>query len=187
MLCNRNVCDSERGLSERGVLAAAHDTDNLEPWPFRPAETDSLADRALAAKMHFYGRLVHDHDGWPSFDVRVAEIPAGEKRNTDCAEESRTDDVRVDPRGAVAYDPGTRAKHEFVRVSLAPFDHEAGNAACPAQHRDARDASRFDARQTFYPLHDLPVKLSTGGSGIAEDVDVERRGDEFFNINTRMD
>src|SRR6185295_1264294 len=102
-----------------------------------------------------------------------------------CLEVLRADDIRADRVRIVRYDARAVAAKYVIRTGVT-FDKKAAHRCPTAKSHYTRQAGRLDTRDGFYMLDDLPVELSALRSCVAQQIDVERRSQEFLRIETRI-
>ena len=70
-----------------------------------------------------------------------------------------------------------------ARGASRPCDHERDGAPVSCHDRHARERRSLDAGQPLDALDHLPIELSPLRGRIAQQIDVERRGDELVRVD----
>ena len=129
---------------------------------------------------------VDDGDERRRRGVGVGKVPAGHQLDPECQKEPRAHDVGIDHPAIAGHGAASLALPVIVGV-VAAFHVQAEDATVAAEHGDARHARRFHARQPFDPLDRLAIELTSLVARVAQQVDVERRGDEPLDVDAGID
>ena len=140
--------------------------------PLGPVDADALADRARVGEVHAgRGRVDDDDRRRLLARPRLSKSRPWSRRMPSVSKKRGPTTFALMTR-RVARRPRRRPRTARGRGRRrAPFDVHAEDAAAAAQHRDARDAGRLDARQALDALDDLLVERASLRAGVAQQVD----------------